>query len=303
MRRSFAHSRARPLAPLLIAAILGAPSPASPQDRSLVTPDDYGRWEDVGTAEISPHGDWIAYVVTRVDDKSELRVRKLAEDSTRAFPWGARPIFSPDGRWLAWTNGLPPEERDQLEEKNEPVREKTSAMDLHTGETREFDAVSQRGFDATGRFIALRGYPPDEPGGKGADLRVVDLATGSETAFGNVGEIAWNPTGSLLALAIATGTDVGNGVQVYDAAAGTLRSADASGRPTRASRGGTIPPTWPSSVPATTRLPKRRRTMCWHGASWTAAWKPRSSTRPPPESPTRSRSSATGLRSGRTMAA
>ena len=207
-----------------------------PGPRPLVTPDDYGRWERLGGVEFSPFGEWIAYVVTRVDEKSELRVRKLEEDSVRIFPWGSAPRFSPDGRWLSWTIGLPPEERERLAESDKPIREQASVMDLQTGETREFDAVSEQRFDASGSFMALRGYPPDEPSGKGADLRIITLATGTETTFGNVGEMAWSPTGSLLALAIATGTDVGNGVQVYDAAAGTLRSADASGSAYRSLR-------------------------------------------------------------------
>ncbi len=175
-------------------------------------------------------------MVTRVDEKSELRVRKLEEDSVRIFPWGSAPRFSPDDRWLSWTIGLPPEERERLAESDKPIREKASVMDLQTGETREFDAVSEQRFDASGSFMALRGYPPDEPSGKGADLRIITLATGTETSFGNVGEMAWSPTGSLLALAIATGTDVGNGVQVYDASAGILRSADASGSAYRSLR-------------------------------------------------------------------
>ena len=205
------------------------PSSASAQERPLVTPGDYGRWERLGDVEVSPFGDWIAYVVTRVDEASELRVRRLEDDSVRVFPWGSTPRFSPDGGWLAWTVGLPPEERERLAESDEPIREKASVMDLQTGETREFDAVSEHRFDASGRYVALRGYPPDEPSGKGADLRIIALASGTETSFGNVDAMAWSPAASLLAMAIATGTDVGNGVHVYDAAAGTLRSAAASG--------------------------------------------------------------------------
>ena len=233
MPRSFSQVHVRSLAPLLAAAMLTLPSPASAQERPLVTPDDYGRWENLGQTALSPFGDWIAYVVSRVDETSELRVRSIAgqagNDSTRVFPWGSAPVFSRDGRWLAWTVGLPPEERERLEEQDQPARNKAGLMDLRTGEIREFESVSQRVFDATGRFLALRGYPPDEPRGKGADLRVVELAMGAETAFGNVGELGWSPAGSLLALAVSTGTDVGNGVQVYDAASATLRSADASG--------------------------------------------------------------------------
>jgi len=141
-----------------------------------------------------------------------------------------------DGRWLAWAVGLPPEERERLEEQHEPVRDKASVMDLQTGEVQEFDAVSERRFDASGRFIALLGQAPEAPAGKGADVRIVNLATEAETILGNVGEMAWSPTESLLALAVATGTDVGNGVQVYDAAAGTIRSADASGSAYRSLR-------------------------------------------------------------------
>ena len=167
--------------------------------------------------------------MSRVDETSELRVRRLDEDSTRVFAWGSGPRFSPDGRWLAWATGLSPEEEEALGERDETVRRKASVMDLRTGDIREFEAVAGYSFNASGRHVALRGYPPSEPRGKGADLRIVDLVTEEVTNLGNVGELAWSPSGSLLALAIATGSDVGNGVQLYDAATGTLRSADASG--------------------------------------------------------------------------
>ena len=232
--------RGRPALGGVRALVLGGlalllPAAAAAQERALVTPEDYGRWERLGGVELSPFGAWIAYVVTRVDETSELRVRHVGgdggadADSVRVFPWGSEPRFSADGRWLAWTVGLPPEERERMAESDEPIREKAALMDLRTGETREFEAVSESRFDVSGWFLALRGYAPDEPEGKGADVRIIALSTGTETAFGNVGEMAWSPAGSLLALAVATGTDVGNGVQVYDAAAGILRSADASG--------------------------------------------------------------------------
>ncbi|MDE2803635.1 MAG: prolyl oligopeptidase family serine peptidase [Gemmatimonadota bacterium] len=230
------HARLHAAALLAAAILLSIPAPAFPQDLPTVTPDDYGRWERLGANALSPYGDWIAYVVTRVDETSELRVRKLADDSTRVFPWGSAPTFSADGHWLAWTVGLPPEEREELQEQDEPVRDKASLMDLQTGEIQEFEAVSERRFDASGQLIALRGYAPEEPAGKGADVRIVTLATGAETTFGNVGEMAWSPAESLLALAIATGTDVGNGVQVYDPGTGTLRSTDASGSAYRSLR-------------------------------------------------------------------
>jgi dipeptidyl aminopeptidase/acylaminoacyl peptidase len=58
---------------------------------------------------------------------------------------------------------------------------------------------------------------------------VVDLAAGTELTLGNVAEFAWSRVGSLLAVSIATGTDQGNGVQLYDPTSGQVRSLDASG--------------------------------------------------------------------------
>ena len=48
----------------LIAAICLAALPLSAQDLPRVTPEDYGRWENLGPALLSPRGDWIAYEVT-----------------------------------------------------------------------------------------------------------------------------------------------------------------------------------------------------------------------------------------------
>ena len=228
------HSRTssalRRLAAVSLAAVsLAAALPLSAQDPPRVAPEDYGRWENLGPALLSPHGDWVAYTVSRVDETAELRVRRLSEDSTRVFPWGGAPGFAPDGRWLAWTVGLSPEEIERLDGEGEALREGAALLDLATGEMREFESVSEWSFDSSGRFLALRGNPPGEPAGKGADLRIVMLATGSETGFGNVAEMAWSSSGSRIAMVIATGTDLGNGVQVYDAGSGTLRSVDASG--------------------------------------------------------------------------
>ncbi len=213
-----------------VALTVAVAPPATAQDLPTVPPSEYGRWESLGFgARVSPFGDWIAYPVRRVNEENELRIRELAGDSTHAVPWGASPDFSPDGRWLTWSVGVSPDEREEAEESDEPVRNSITLLDLGSWTERGFDAVSGRTFDATGRFLALHGYAPDEPAGKGADLRLVDLDTGAETTFGNVGEYAWSDSLSILAMAIATGEDAANGVQVYDAADGRIRSLHTSG--------------------------------------------------------------------------
>jgi dipeptidyl aminopeptidase/acylaminoacyl peptidase len=200
------------------------------QERPNLTPDDYSKWESFvfGGTSISPNGEWLAYAIRRVNEETELRVRPLRRDTTIVVPWGSDPAFSANSGWLAWTIGISLDEKERLEEADEPIRLAVGLRDLEGGTVREFEATSQFQFDASGEFLVLYGYAPKEPEGKGADLRVLSLDSGTEIAFGNVAEYSWSDTGSLLAMALATGSDVGNGVQVYDVASGRLQSLDAS---------------------------------------------------------------------------
>jgi dipeptidyl aminopeptidase/acylaminoacyl peptidase len=225
------HRRDRLITGAAIAATLTASGfgAAWSQERPTIAPEDYGRWENLGRAALSPDGAWLAYGVEMVDEQAELRIRSLERDSMRSVPWGRNPAFAPDGRWLAWAVGVSPDEEERLQKAEEPVRLGVGLLDLASGEERSFEEVRGFGFDSSARFLALHGYAPEEPKGKGADLRVVDLAEGTTTTFGNVAEFAWSDSASLLALAVSTGGEEGNGVQVYDADSGRIRSLGTSG--------------------------------------------------------------------------
>ena len=54
-----------------------------------------------------------------------------------------------------------------------------------------------------------------------------DLERGTQVTFGNVVEFEWSDVGALLAMTVDVDGRTGNGVQVMDAATGTLRSLDA----------------------------------------------------------------------------
>jgi acetyl esterase/lipase len=220
------NSLASPLAAalcfLLICAAPGAAqSPGA--DRPLLTPDDYGQFETLATSMLSPRGDWLAYGIRTVDEDEELRVVELASDSTRRIPRGRSPVFSPDGRWLVWMIGSDPD--DETEDEG---RDEAGLLDLSTGEERAWRRVRAVDFDAEGGFLALHGHPPEDTEGRGADLRVVELEEGTVTSFGNVDAFAWSETGSLLAMALATGSEDGNGLQLYHAPDGRLRSLESS---------------------------------------------------------------------------
>jgi len=218
---------------LVLAAFVAAPVAA--QQKPRVTPADYGKFESLGFGQaISADGRWLAYAVSRVNEQNELRIRPLDRDTTMVAAFGGAPRFSANSRWLAWTVTVSPEERARLERERKPVRTSAVVMNLATGERKAHDAVRALAFDASGQYLALHGYNPETPAGKGADLRVVHLASGTLMSFGNVAEFAWSDRGSLLAMAIATGTASGNAVQVHDAATGRLRALDASGSTYRA---------------------------------------------------------------------
>lgn len=223
------------LARWLPALLLLLAAPAAAQQKPLVTPADYGKFESLGFGQaLSADGRWIAYPVNRVNEQNELRIRPLDRDTTIVAAFGTTPRFAANSRWLAWTVTISPEERAKLEKDKKPVRTGAAVMNLATGERQAHEQVRAHSFDATGQYLALHGYAPEAPAGKGADLRVVHLSSGSVMNFGNVGDFAWSDRGSLLAMTIATGTTMGNGIQVHDAASGRLRSLDGSASTYRA---------------------------------------------------------------------
>lgn len=214
----------------LAALLLFVVATAGRAQKPPLTARDYGRFEFVGEVRLSPDGRYIAQEIRRVNDTTELRLRTLAADSVVALAWGREPVFSGDSRWIAYTVDVPPEERRRLERERKPVRRAAVVRDLARGTERRFAQVEQRAFDATGRFLAVRGPYPEQPRGRGGDLLVVDLSSGTEFTLGNVREFAWSRAGSLLAVTIETGGAAGNGVQVHDPATGRLMALDAGGQ-------------------------------------------------------------------------
>ncbi|MEM6706819.1 MAG: YqiA/YcfP family alpha/beta fold hydrolase [Acidobacteriota bacterium] len=243
-----------------VAAVAGAQKPTVPVE-------DYGKFERLGWRQaLAADGSWVAYEINRVDRTHELRARPVAVGAkTRVFENGRAPIFSADARHLAWRIELPQVEKERLEDAADG-RPGLGLLRLAGEQVRTIDEVDSFAFDESGRYLAVLGFAPKTPKGKGADLRVLDLAAGSETTFGNVSSMAWSEKGSLLALVTATGRDAGNGLQLLDAATGLLRGLDASG-----SR--YLSPTWRDGAtdlavlrtlePATTEEARAAEVLAW----------------------------------------
>ena len=186
------------LALTLGASLASLPAGAWAQEKPTLGAGDYDQWESLGQAVLSPHGLWLAVVVRRVDESSELRVHRTDADSVVVVSEGSRPEFGADGGWLAYTIGVSPDERDNLGESGEPVRNGVGLLDLRTGEREDVDAVQSFSFSDDGRYIALRRYGSPDSENAGVDVLVRDLDGGGAMSFGNVSGLAWQEGGTCL---------------------------------------------------------------------------------------------------------
>jgi dipeptidyl aminopeptidase/acylaminoacyl peptidase len=205
----------------IVTAWLAAGTPSRAQERPRLSEEDYGQWESLGATQLSPDGAWLSVEIRRVSEENELRFRALEAESEHVVPFGSQAVFSADGRWAAYRIGLSPDEQE-----NEDAREDVGLLDLRAVTDTTFEDVASFAFSEDGRFLALFRRPREGDGG--GDLLIRELAAGTDMALGNVDAYDWSPTGHLMAVIIETASGSGNGVQLYDAGEGTLRSLDRS---------------------------------------------------------------------------
>ncbi len=223
---------------LLIAVLVQAPAPPSPQDfaqfERLTASSDHGG--------LSPDGRWLFYTITRGDRTSEVRVVRVADGATKVIAYGTQPSFSADSHWFAAAVGVSEADEQTLRKEKKPVRRKLAIVDLSSMALTTIDDVETFAFDAGAHALLMRHYAPEKPKDgdrKDTDLPpldpeetygitavVRDLASGKETTFGNVADAAWQTKGTLLALAMGGEGRAGNGVELFDPALGTLRVLD-----------------------------------------------------------------------------
>src|SRR5687768_9943284 len=206
--------------------LAGIPATAVAQSRPIVRPAEYAKWESLAQATLSPNGHWLAYGVNRVNEENELRLGAVARDTTVAVLYATAPVFTGDSKWLAYSVGVSPAERDRLTKDKKPIRNSVGVRNIATGATEVVKDVTQFRFSGDARFIAMRRYPAE--GKRAADLIVQDLARGTKMTFGNVTEFAWSGDRALLAFTTETDGGAGNGVQLYDGSTGVVRVLDSS---------------------------------------------------------------------------
>jgi len=229
------------------------------QSKPTLTPADYDQFESIvpGAARggLSPDGKWLAYGINRVGGTNELRITKVGEVSAvKTVGFGSLASFSSNSQWLAYGIGFSEEEQDRMRTARTPILRKLGLYNLTTHTETVIDGIESFAFDRTGQSLAMKRYAPTPAGGAappaappagrvggpgaaatpvapiGTTLIIRDLATGTDTTFGNVSEFAWqaSDTGRLLAMVISADGQAGNGIHLYNPATSRLRVLHAS---------------------------------------------------------------------------
>jgi len=199
-----------------------APASAAAQARPTLTRDDYGKWESLGAFALDPTGTWLAASIQRTDESVEVRLRRGdATGPTMVLEHATEPEFAAGGRWLAYLKGVSPAETDAAEES---ARNHLGIVDLSSPKDTVLQQARSFAFSDDGRWLAVLGYPLADT--VGADLTVLEPATGRSTPLGNVDSFAWQDGDALLAMTLRTASGSGNAVVLFDPESGTLHTLD-----------------------------------------------------------------------------
>ena len=212
-----------------------------------------GRGGGGGASGLSNDGKWLGYIINQSNRDSELRVVSLATRAATTDKFGSSLSFADNSMWAAWSVGYSEAEQERMRTQQRPIQNRLAIMNLATGDKSTVDAIQSFAFSADGKFLLMRRYAPaatgaaaatpapaggrggrgaggggttpaaDDPDPTGVTVMVRNLSTGADLTFGNVGESAWQDSGATLAMTISAAEHAGNGVQVYDATAGTVR--------------------------------------------------------------------------------
>lgn len=218
-----------PLALLLWAHTAGGQAGGN---KPVLSPADYGQWQTLGVARLSPKGDWTAVGLNRVDEQNTLQLRGGPRDTTISVAFATTPVFASATPWVGYVIGVSPAERERLTRERKPIRNTVELRNLANGTLITVPEINAWAFSADGRFASLTRYAAE--GRRTTDVLVYDLARGTRLTFTNVGEQAWTDAGARFAFTVEGEGAAANNVQVYDAAANTLAVLQSGPAPFRA---------------------------------------------------------------------
>ncbi|MDQ6757104.1 MAG: prolyl oligopeptidase family serine peptidase [Bacteroidota bacterium] len=186
------------------------------QQKKILTPDDYGKWQYIAGTNISSNGKWVAYQISAQEDNDTLFVLNRATNKLYKMEFASSPEFSNDNQWLVYRIGLPFKETEKLREQLKPIEYKMGLLNLVTGKKEEIKNINRFNFSRNGKFLAIYLSPPKENKDKGSVLLLKNLSDGMIRTIGNVTEYAFNKKSDQLAYLVESVNTAGNSAELFD---------------------------------------------------------------------------------------
>jgi len=188
-----------------------------------LTPENYGKWQSIGSSELSPNGVWVAYQIVVAEDNDTMFIVNRTSNKVFKLEFSSNPEFSKDKNWVAYRIGLPFKDAEKLRDQSKPIEYKMGLLNLETGKKEIVSNVSKFGFSKNGKFLAAYLAQPKENKEKGSVLLLKNLIDSSTRTIGNVTEYAFNKKSNMLAYIIEAANTAGNSVELFNLNSYTLK--------------------------------------------------------------------------------
>jgi len=210
---------------------------ATAQQKPALTWKDVSKWRYIKTFynNLSPDGQWMAYVTGPVEGDQEVIVRKVADTTAYHYPCGATAssvTFSNDGKFIAFRVSAKDAEVKAAKKTNKTLYDKLVIVNLATNTKAEFDRV--RNFSFSGKmpdwiaiqFMPLETAPKDKDAAKGTDVVLYNAVNKKSYNIGSVNEFAFNKAGDFFAYTVDANNRYGNGIYLHNMKTGLTSVID-----------------------------------------------------------------------------
>lgn len=224
---------------LLFGFVISSLVMAQPKPKPAMGWKDVLNWQSIpafGGTQLSPDGQWYAYVLAKYESDAELIIQKTSDTTKYVYPIGAPSFaqmsFSDNSKWIAFkVFAKDKDKKAAAKPGGKPVPDKLFLVELASNKKTEFDRIKSFTFNGEKAthlavLLAAAGGGGASDAAKGSDLLLFDLATSKTQNMGNVSEMAFDKAGNWLAMTIDANEKAGNGVQLRNMNTGVSMTMD-----------------------------------------------------------------------------
>jgi len=199
------------------------------QQKKLITPEEYGKWELLRNTAISKDGNWSSYQIDKVNKDKTTFLYNISKKTTKSYLNAAKAKFSQTGGWLVYEKVLSGKEQKTKDKEQKKAKKQKSEINdkvlvnMTNSDTLLIQGVTKYSFSEKDSYLAMLRK------NEGVNtLLIQDLKTQSQISFGNIKSFEWQKKGELLAMIVETKDSTANGVQLYDPRKGIIKVLDQS---------------------------------------------------------------------------